>query len=177
MNEENKKDGISTIIFRVFIGVLGLGILYLIAPSLLNEPDLLIILSTVLIEILFLGYAVGGSNLASKYLKKFGYFIATVIILLVGIVYMFGGQNKNISDEGQALAHCMKRYGETAPNDFEICEKCSKYSDNRDYYYFWLEGKMETKLGRWEEKVADCKIDKETMAITHFQLEPSDITY
>ena len=61
---------ISTLIFRIFSGILGAFILYLIYPAIINNPSWTTISSTLLIVILFFGYALGFGDKMGNFIKK-----------------------------------------------------------------------------------------------------------
>ena len=67
---EKQSTIISTLIFRVFSGIIGAFILFLIYPAIIKAPSLRIVLLTLMIIVLFFGYALGFGNKMEKFIRK-----------------------------------------------------------------------------------------------------------
>ena len=72
MPSQSKYDNFATIVFRVFIGVLGVAVAVLIVKSVISITDyglsnLLGLVAGIYICFLFLAYALGGEMMAKKY--------------------------------------------------------------------------------------------------------------
>lgn len=67
----NAGDKFATYIFRIFVGFIGLGLLYLfLSPK--NEPSSpMLLLSIIFILALFIGYALFGNNFMSSFLARY----------------------------------------------------------------------------------------------------------
>ncbi|QGX39678.1 hypothetical protein [Permianibacter aggregans] len=67
---KGEKDSSAKVISRMIVGLLGMGLLVLMIPTLIQHPTIESVYATAMIALLFLGYACGFEQKMLRLLKK-----------------------------------------------------------------------------------------------------------